>query len=132
MSDNKNWGETVVGWFIVKDEDQHNPSAAASEADLTADELIAKYADQTPLGADSGAASSSEISAAPPQTDNFVPSTYVTPRPSKMVKSILKPSMKPAESTRKNASASKKRSPCSRLCRRRLISRRRNKSSKRR
>ena len=81
MSDNKNWGETVVGWFIVKEEDQNNPSAPASEADLTADELIAKYANQTPLGSDSGAADSGEVSDAPPQTDNFVPSSYVTPPP---------------------------------------------------
>jgi len=84
MSDTKNWGETVVGWFIVKEEDGNNPSASAGEADLTADELIAKYANQTPLGAeeeDSGTADSGEISAASPQTDNFVPSTYVTPPP---------------------------------------------------
>ncbi len=81
MSDNKNWGETVVGWFIVKDEDQNNPAASGGEADLTADELIAKYANQTPLGAeDSGAGDSGEVSAQT-QTDNFVPSTYVTPPP---------------------------------------------------
>lgn len=75
MSDSKNWGETVVGWFIVKDEDQNDPSASADEANLTADELIAKYADQTPLSADSG-----ENQAAT-QTDNFVPSDYKTPPP---------------------------------------------------
>ncbi len=46
----KNWGDTVVGWFIVKDGDETGKSH--SEADLTADELIAKYADQTPLNTD--------------------------------------------------------------------------------
>jgi Pyruvate/2-oxoacid:ferredoxin oxidoreductase gamma subunit len=75
MSDSKNWGETVVGWFIVKDEDQNNPAASADEADLTADELIAKYADQTPLSSDSGEGATTM------QTDNFVPSDYKTPPP---------------------------------------------------
>ena len=46
----KKWSDTVVGWFIVKDDDSAQNSQ--SEADLTADELIAKYASQTPLSAD--------------------------------------------------------------------------------
>lgn len=77
MPENKSWGETVVGWFIVRDgEDQkhHEPSA-----DATADELIAKYANSTPLTA---ADSSDETStASSPQTDNFIPSNYGTPPP---------------------------------------------------
>jgi hypothetical protein len=74
MPENKNWGETVVGWFIVRDgEDQkhHEPSA-----DATADELIAKYANSTPHTA----GSFDETSAAT-QSDNFIPSTYGTPPP---------------------------------------------------
>lgn len=74
----KSWGNTVVGWFIVNDEDKNNPSASKNEADLTADELIAKYANQTPLSADS---SFEEISATPPKSDNSVPANYGTPPP---------------------------------------------------
>ena len=46
MSENKSWGDTVVGWFIVKDEDQTKSSGSSSESDLTADELIAKSGKQ--------------------------------------------------------------------------------------
>ena len=74
----KSWGNTVVGWFIVNDEDKNNPSASKNEADLTADELIAKYANQTPLSADSAF---DEISATPPKSDNSVPANYTTPPP---------------------------------------------------
>jgi hypothetical protein len=74
----KNWGDTVVGWFIVKDEDPNNPSASKSEADLTADELIAKYANQTPLSADSA---SGEMSETQPKSEKFVPAGYGTPPP---------------------------------------------------
>lgn len=80
MSDSKNWGKAVMGWFIVDDENQNNPSASANESDLTADELIAKYADQTPLSSDSDMADSGEPSTTS-QTDNFVPSDYKTPPP---------------------------------------------------
>jgi hypothetical protein len=75
----KSWGNTVVGWFIVNDEDKNNPSASASEADLTADELIAKYANQTPLSADSSG--SAETTATQPKSDNSVPANYSTPPP---------------------------------------------------
>jgi hypothetical protein len=73
----KNWGDTVVGWFIVKDEGQ-TPSAA-SEADLTADELIAKYASQTPLTADG--ADPVEMPAAAASSNTQVPASYGTPPP---------------------------------------------------
>lgn len=69
MSENKSWGDTVVGWFIVRDDDQ-SQSSAQPDADQTADELIAKYAGQTPLSADSPP----DFSA--PPTDNSVPSNY--------------------------------------------------------
>jgi hypothetical protein len=69
MSD-KSWGDTVVGWFIVKDEDASQKNE--TETDLTTDELIAKYAAQTPLTADS---SSAEISSA----EKFVPENYEAP-----------------------------------------------------
>lgn len=78
MSDSKNWGETVVGWFIVKDGDQNDPSALADESDLTADQLIAKYSEQTPLSAGSGAA---EEAGGESQKDSFIPSDYKTPAP---------------------------------------------------
>ncbi len=71
----KSWSDSVVGWFIVKDEDAAQKSNA--DADLTADELIAKYANQTPLSADENAA---EISAADtPGSEKFVPENYGTP-----------------------------------------------------
>jgi len=73
----KSWGDTVVGWFIVKDEDQTKDSQ--SEADLTADELIAKYASQTPLSADGTSAVDS--SAAEKSNANQVPANYGTPPP---------------------------------------------------
>ncbi len=74
----KNWGDTVVGWFIVKDENANNPSGTTGEADLTADELIAKYANQTPLSADSSTGESVETQ---PKNENFVPANYGTPPP---------------------------------------------------
>jgi hypothetical protein len=73
----KNWGDTVVGWFIVKDEAEGQ--ASQSESDLSADELIAKYANQTPLTADSaGAENPSNASS---RDEKFVPSNYATPPP---------------------------------------------------
>jgi len=76
MAENKNWGEAVVGWFIVNDEDQTGSDA---NADLTADELIAKYANQTP--STPLTAESSADSTAATTTENFVPSNYGTPPP---------------------------------------------------
>ena len=73
----KSWGDTVVGWFIVKDENQ--PQHSQSEADLTADELIAKYAGQTPLAADG--TNSIESSTAETANTNQVPADYGTPPP---------------------------------------------------
>ena len=74
MPENKSWGDTVVGWFIVREgEDQKHDEPAV---DATADELIAKYANSTPYTADSSA-----VNSADPQSDNFVPSTYGTPPP---------------------------------------------------
>ena len=72
----KSWGDAVVGWFIVKDEAE--TKASQSEAELSADELIAKYAAQTPLTADSGSA---EIPSASATNEKFVPENYGTPPP---------------------------------------------------
>jgi hypothetical protein len=74
MSESKNWGKTVMGWFIVNDENEQS-----APDDASADELIAKYAGSTPLSADSPEGSSSPGVA--PASDNFVPSEYVTPPP---------------------------------------------------
>lgn len=71
----KKWSDTVVGWFIVKDDDEAQNSQ--SEADLTADELIAKYASQTPLSADGG---DSSVQTETPVT-NQVPANYAAPPP---------------------------------------------------
>lgn len=79
MSENKNWGKTVMGWFIVNDGDPQNSPGADSE---TADELIARYANSTPLSADSSADGGTGAPAGGlPQTDSFVPSEYQTPPP---------------------------------------------------
>jgi hypothetical protein len=72
----KSWGDTVVGWFIVKDENEAQKNQ--SETDLTADELIAKYAAQTPLTDDSGPA---EISPDESKNEKFVPENYGAPPP---------------------------------------------------
>ena len=69
----KNWGDTVVGWFIVKDENQ--PDDNQSKTDLSADELIAKYADQTPLDAE-GENAAVEVS-----ETRQIPENYATPPP---------------------------------------------------
>ena len=76
----KSWGDTVVGWFIVKDGEQAQTSLP--EADLTADELIAKYANQTPLSADGTSAidDASSVQAETPSA-NQVPANYTTPPP---------------------------------------------------
>jgi len=73
----KSWGDTVVGWFIVKDQDQTQNSQ--SEADLSADELIAKYANQTPHSADG--TSIVDAGAAETANTNQVPANYGTPPP---------------------------------------------------
>lgn len=70
----KSWGDTVVGWFIVKDGEKTHESQ--SEADLTADELIAKYANQTPL--DEAGENAAETVEVKPQS---VPANYGTPPP---------------------------------------------------
>ena len=72
----KSWGDTVVGWFIVKDGDAAQKSQ--TETDLTTDELIAKYAAQTPLTADSVSA---ESSSAEPKSEKYVPENYEAPPP---------------------------------------------------
>jgi len=72
----KSWGDAVVGWFIVKDED--NAQKSQSDTDLTADELIAKYAGQTPLTADSDSA---ETISTEPENEKYVPANYGTPPP---------------------------------------------------
>ena len=69
----KNWGDTVVGWFIVKDGEE--TGQAQNEADLSADELIAKYANQTPLNTE-GENAAVEI----PATKQ-IPANYGTPPP---------------------------------------------------
>lgn len=78
----KSWGDTVVGWFIVKDgEETQN---VQSEADLTADELIAKYANQTPLNSEGENAATEETTAATTTTtpsQQHVPENYGTPPP---------------------------------------------------
>ena len=74
----KKWSDTVVGWFIVKDDDSAQNSQ--SEADLTADELIAKYASQTPLSADGTNAQDSSVQAETPVA-NQVPANYTAPPP---------------------------------------------------
>jgi hypothetical protein len=43
VSDKKGLGSTVLGWFVVKDDDGAHPSMASD-----ADQLIAKYASETP------------------------------------------------------------------------------------
>ncbi|MEZ5429552.1 MAG: hypothetical protein R2747_25125 [Pyrinomonadaceae bacterium] len=84
MSESKNWGKTVMGWFIVSDEDGETVSSGGGSVDATADELIAKYASSTPLSADAGdggAIDPAGAVSASAQTDNFVPSEYKTPPP---------------------------------------------------
>lgn len=73
----KSWGDTVVGWFIVRDED--NMPQGQPEAEMTADELIAKYAESSPLTAETGA--EAPAASAESQKDNSVPSSYGTPPP---------------------------------------------------
>lgn len=76
----KSWGDTVVGWFIVRDEDEMQK--AQPEADLTADELIAKYANSSPLAVDeTGAETSSAASGESQQATNSVPAGYAAPPP---------------------------------------------------
>ena len=70
----KSWSDAVVGWFIVKDGEQGQHSQ--TEADLSADELIAKYANQTPLNSE-GETSAGTTETAPPH----VPESYGTPPP---------------------------------------------------
>ena len=71
----KSWSDSVVGWFIVKDETA--AQSEQSETELSADELIAKYAAQTPLTADSGAAENASVTS----NKNFIPENYGTPPP---------------------------------------------------
>ena len=72
----KSWSDAVVGWFIVKDENA--AQSGQPETELSADELIAKYAPQTSLTADSDAG---ETSFAATNNEKFVPENYGTPPP---------------------------------------------------
>jgi hypothetical protein len=77
----KNWGDTVVGWFIVRDGDEaQQQPPSQTEAELTADELIAKYAGSSPLSSADADVESPAASAAAPQTKS-VPVNYGTPPP---------------------------------------------------
>lgn len=78
MPENKSWGDTVVGWFIVRDDDK---KSGEPSADATADELIAKYASSTPYTADSTTGPTDDAQPAAPQSENFIPSNYGTPPP---------------------------------------------------
>lgn len=57
MSEKKGWGKSVLGWFVVQEESEPtDPSMPASEpvggaAELSADDLIAKYANDAPPAA---------------------------------------------------------------------------------
>jgi hypothetical protein len=73
----KSWGNTVLGWFIVR-EGEENAPAADGATDTTADDLIAKYANAAPVGEGNLAASSV---AAPPAPVPPVPQNYGTPPP---------------------------------------------------
>ena len=75
----KSWGDTVVGWFIVKDGEQ--PHSSDNEADLSADELIAKYANQTPLNSEGESAAIETETSATSASAQQVPATYGTPPP---------------------------------------------------
>jgi hypothetical protein len=75
----KSWGDTVVGWFIVKDGEQTQSSR--SEADLTADELIAKYAGQTPHTPEGAGLEDSSVQSETPNAGNQVPANYGAPPP---------------------------------------------------
>jgi hypothetical protein len=75
----KSWGDTVVGWFIVKDGE--NAQNSQSKDDLTADELIAKYASQTPLTAEGGNLADASLQTEAPNAGNQVPADYGTPPP---------------------------------------------------
>ena len=118
----KNWGDTVVGWFIVKDGEE--TGQAQNEADLSADELIAKYADQTPLNAE-GENAAVEI----PATKQ-IPANYVTPPPAPEAKLILTRFSTAAELTRTSANGLPKQKLCSTVCPKEQMSRSKNKSSK--
>lgn len=48
MSDKKSWGRTVLGWFVVSDEEQKPAGEAAPSGDAHAEALIAKYASSPP------------------------------------------------------------------------------------
>jgi hypothetical protein len=51
MSEKKGWGKSVLGWFVVQEEGEADGSDAPSTggaAELSADELIAKYAAAEP------------------------------------------------------------------------------------
>ncbi len=73
----KSWGDTVVGWFIVKDGEQQAGNTQ-NQADMTADELIAKYANQTPLNSEGENAVTQTGDTATAQS---VPENYGTPPP---------------------------------------------------
>jgi hypothetical protein len=73
----KSWGDTVVGWFIVRDED--GAPKGQPEAEMSADELIAKYAESSPLTTETGA--EAPAASAEAQKDNAVPSSYGAPPP---------------------------------------------------
>lgn len=68
MAEKKGWGSTVMGWFIVQDEDQQQPPGDASGADATADDIISRYASEDMTGAapDASAAPASAGSAPAP------------------------------------------------------------------
>lgn len=76
----KSWGDTVVGWFIVRDEDEAQKGQIGGETDLTADELIAKYANSSPLTDESNDETSS-VDTESLQTNSVAANYTVSPPP---------------------------------------------------
>lgn len=71
MSEEKGWGKTVLGWFVVREEGEDKPARPAAAPTKPVDDtdaLLAKYADEPEPAAPSAATNRAIPSPPPPPT----------------------------------------------------------------
>jgi hypothetical protein len=77
VSEEKGWGKTVLGWFVVREGDEDKPARSAGKPAKPADDtdaLLAKYADEPEPSAPSAAAAASTPSSATGAANRAIPS----------------------------------------------------------
>lgn len=85
MSEEKGWGKTVLGWFVVREGDEDRPARPAAKAAKAADDtdaLLAKYADEPEAAAPAAGTAPAGAPAAAAAANRAIPSQPALATPS--------------------------------------------------